>query len=70
MAQEIKKISDKHQSKVHVIAHSFTGVDCRAAISMHNAGKYVTSLSTICTPHQGSKLVDNLLNDPQRNEIE
>lgn len=38
MAQEIKKISDKHQEKVHVIAHSFTGVDVRGAISMHNAG--------------------------------
>jgi triacylglycerol lipase len=53
-----------------VIAHSFTGVDARAAISMHNADKHVQSLSTICSPHQGSRLVDNLVNDPSRCLIE
>ena len=51
LAQEIEKVSNKYQSKVHVISHSFTGVDARAAISMHGAGEHVQSLSTICTPH-------------------
>lgn len=51
LAQEIKKVSERHQSKVHVVAHSFTGVDARAAISLHGASEHVTSLSTICSPH-------------------
>jgi len=51
LAQEIKKISERYESKVHVVAHSFTGVDARAAISLHNAHENVQSLSTICSPH-------------------
>eukprot|EP00355_Strombidium_rassoulzadegani_P005087 CAMPEP_0168618666 /NCGR_PEP_ID=MMETSP0449_2-20121227/6191_1 /TAXON_ID=1082188 /ORGANISM="Strombidium rassoulzadegani, Strain ras09" /LENGTH=140 /DNA_ID=CAMNT_0008659551 /DNA_START=233 /DNA_END=655 /DNA_ORIENTATION=- len=44
--------------KCHLIAHSFTGVDARAAISLYGAHKNVTSLSTICSPHLGLRTID------------
>lgn len=42
----------------HLVAHSFTGVDARAAISMFGAEQSVSSLLTICSPHHGMKLID------------
>ena len=55
---------------MHVIAHSFCGVDCRAAISMFNASDSVQSLTTVCSPHKGMRLIDNINKDPQNNLIE
>jgi triacylglycerol lipase len=46
------------------VTHSFTGIDARAAISMFGANKHVQSLTTICSPHRGMKLID-LANDQQ-----
>ena len=54
-----KNISALDLTKVHLVAHSFTGVDARAALSLRNdLQKHVASLTTICTPHHGMKLVD------------
>ena len=46
--------------KCHLVAHSFTGVDARAAISLFGAHTHVQSLTTICTPHLGMKLIDEI----------
>lgn len=69
LAHKLKQVSETHNSKVHVICHSFTGVDARAAISMFGASQHVQSLSTVCSPHQGSNLIDCLMNDPGRHSI-
>jgi triacylglycerol lipase len=45
-------------AKVHIIAHSQGGLDARYAISKLNLGDIVASLSTISTPHRGTKLAD------------
>ena len=42
----------------HLVGHSFTGIDARAAISMYGADQMVNSLTTICTPHLGMKVID------------
>lgn len=47
--------------KINVIAHSKGGLDCRYAISLCGADKYVASLTTINTPHRGCLFADYLL---------
>ena len=42
----------------HLAAHSFAGVDARAAIGMFGGHEYVKSLTTVCSPHLGMKLID------------
>ena len=51
--------------KVNIIAHSKGGLDSRYAISTLNMGDKVASLTTISTPHHGSKTVDVLMKFPQ-----
>ena len=50
--------------KVNIIAHSKGGLDSRFAISRLGAGNKVASLTTIATPHNGSKTVDLLMKLP------
>ena len=50
--------------KVNIIAHSKGGLDCRYAISTLGVGDKVASLTTISTPHHGSKTVDLLMRLP------
>jgi triacylglycerol lipase len=50
--------------KVNIIAHSKGGLDVRYMISMLDMGKYVASLTTISTPHRGSKVIDIIYNVP------
>ena len=47
--------------KVNIIAHSKGGLDSRYAISCLGMDKYVASLTTINTPHEGCDMVDYLL---------
>ena len=55
-----KALEETGASKVNIIAHSKGGLDSRYAIShLHMADK-VASLTTISTPHRGSKLIDVL----------
>ncbi len=62
LAERIKEIVRKTGcEKVNVIAHSKGGLDCRYAISLCGADKYVASLTTINTPHRGCAFVDWLL---------
>ena len=51
--------------KVNIIAHSKGGLDSRYAISQLGAAPMVASLTTICTPHHGSKTVDWLMGRPK-----
>ncbi len=60
--EQIENILEKEKcDKVNIIAHSKGGLDSRYAISCLEIDKNVASLTTICTPHKGCKLVDNLL---------
>jgi triacylglycerol lipase len=71
MAQELRKLSEKLKGqKLHIIAHSFSGVDCRAALSMFNASDCVASLTTVCSPHNGMSLIDNCNKYPEKYVLE
>lgn len=66
LAQRINKIIEETGAeKVNIIAHSKGGLDSRYAISIFGAGDKVASLTTISTPHHGSKTVDKLIKLPK-----
>lgn len=52
--------------KVNIIAHSKGGLDARYLISTLNMGEHVASLTTVSTPHHGSKTMDKLYRLPNR----
>ena len=67
-AEELEKrieqiVRENGCEKINIIAHSKGGLDCRAAIALTSAGKYVASLTTINTPHRGCEFADYLLNE-------
>lgn len=51
--------------KVNIIAHSKGGLDSRYAISSLHMAPKVASLTTLATPHHGSKTVDKLMQLPE-----
>jgi triacylglycerol esterase/lipase EstA (alpha/beta hydrolase family) len=51
IAKMVEEISLREKKKVHLVTHSFCGIDCRAAIELLGASKYVDTLTTVCTPH-------------------
>jgi len=57
-------IAETGAEKVNIIAHSKGGLDSRYAISVLGAADKVASLTTISTPHHGSKTVDLLMKFP------
>lgn len=57
-------IQETGAEKVNIIAHSKGGLDSRWAISNADAALRVASLTTLATPHHGSKTVDFLLKFP------
>lgn len=57
-------MAETGSDKVNILAHSKGGLDARYAISTLEMGKYVASLTTISTPHNGSKTVDILMGLP------
>lgn len=63
MADQVAKISKKSGQPIHLIAHSFAGVDARYAISQMGK-RHVQSLTTLCSPHRGMTLVDKALQHP------
>ena len=66
IAKSVKDIiSQTGADKVNIIAHSKGGLDCRYAISAQGVGNMVASLTTISTPHHGSKTVDLLMKFPK-----
>lgn len=65
LAGRIREIIDETGAeKLNVIAHSKGGLDIRYAISTLGAGKWVASVTTMNTPHNGSETVDALLKLP------
>ncbi len=52
--------------KVNIIAHSKGGLDARYMISNFDLGRYVASLTTLCTPHHGIMAADYLERNSQR----
>ena len=65
LAERINEIlSETGAEKVNIIAHSKGGLDSRYAISKCGVGSKVASLTTVCTPHHGSRTVDWLLRCP------
>ena len=63
-AKSLKKKVDWYLSnnpevmKLNLIAHSMGGLDCRYYISSLGGHKYVSSLTTIGTPHRGTSWAD------------
>lgn len=57
-------LSETGAEKINIIAHSKGGLDSRFAISRLGMYKKVASLTTIATPHNGSKTVDLLMKFP------
>lgn len=65
LAQRIDQIlAQTDAERINIIAHSKGGLDSRYAISSLGVGNKVASLTTICTPHNGSKTVDLLMKFP------
>lgn len=70
LAKSLSRLLDKIGARqCHLAAHSFTGVDARAAISMYGAAERVESLTTVCTPHLGMKLIDNCAGSPGEHAV-
>ena len=62
---EIEAICQTHScEKVNLIAHSKGGLDARYMISILSMGSRVASLTTLSTPHHGSRLSSLLLRLP------
>ncbi len=51
--------------KVNLIAHSKGGLDSKKMITTLGMAEYVASLTTLCTPHKGSKMATNILRLPK-----
>lgn len=63
----LQKILDELAcDKVNIIAHSKGGLEARYMISSLGMAGHVASLTTIATPHNGSKTMDLLLRLPGR----
>lgn len=57
-------LEDTGAEKINIIAHSKGGLEARMAASSLKMGGYVASITTIGTPHRGSKTIDKLLRAP------
>lgn len=65
LAERINQIVDETGAeRVNIIAHSKGGLDSRYAISSLHIGEKVASLTTISTPHHGSRTIDHLMKLP------
>ena len=58
-------LAETGAEKVNLIAHSKGGLEARMAASSLGAGEKIASVTTIATPHHGSKTVDLLFRMPK-----
>ena len=66
IAERIDEIlADSACEKVNIIAHSKGGLDARMAASSCGCGSKIASITTIATPHHGSKTIDKLFAIPR-----
>lgn len=63
--QIIRILEENKVDKVNLIAHSKGGLDSKYMIKNLDMEKYIASLTTLSTPHKGSKLADKLLTLPK-----
>lgn len=59
-------LSDTGAEKVNLIGHSKGGLECRMVASSLGYGAQIASITSIGTPHRGSRTMDRLLHAPQR----
>lgn len=65
LSRQIKRILRKTgASKVNLIAHSKGGLDSRYMIDHLGMGRYVASVTFLCTPHYGSAIASGLYGLP------
>lgn len=57
-------LDETGSEKVNIIAHSKGGLEARMAASSLGMGDRIASITTIGTPHRGSKTIDRLLKAP------
>lgn len=48
-------------TKVNLVCHSMGGLDARYMVSNLGMAPYVASITTLCTPHRGSRVADVIL---------
>lgn len=66
LAERIREIiAQSGTEKLNVIAHSKGGLDIRYAISTLGMGRYIASVSTVSTPHNGSYTMDKIMRLPR-----
>ena len=58
-------LAETGAEKVNLIAHSKGGLEARMAASSLGAGAKIASITTVATPHRGSKTVDLLFRMPR-----
>ena len=58
-------LAESGSEKVNIIAHSKGGLDARMAASSFGYGSKIASITTIATPHHGSKTIDKLFAIPR-----
>lgn len=62
LTERIRKLVEETGcEKVNIIAHSKGGLDCRYAMTFCGMTPYVASLTTVSTPHRGSRFADYML---------
>lgn len=62
LARRVRQIVEETGcGKVHIIAHSKGGLDCRWALANEGIAPLVASLTTVSTPHRGCLFADYLL---------
>ncbi|MDR1465363.1 MAG: hypothetical protein LBJ11_08715 [Oscillospiraceae bacterium] len=57
-------LAETGAEKLHLIAHSKGGLDARYAVSALGLGEHTATLTTISTPHHGSRAMDLLCRLP------
>ena len=53
-------LAETGRDKVNIIAHSKGGLDARMAASALGCGPWIASITTVATPHRGSRTLDRL----------
>ncbi len=61
LADQIDAVLDGGAEKVNLVAHSMGGLDARHVVSTLGYGDVVASVTTISTPHHGSRVADTML---------
>ena len=66
LKKQILEVLKKYNvDKVNLIAHSKGGLDAKYMIKELDMEDKVASLTTLCTPHKGSKIADLMLSLPK-----